>query len=466
MSQTKEKQAPAANPLGTEPVGKLMLKFAVPSIISLVVNSIYNMVDQLFIGQGVGYLGNAATNVISPIMTAVVAIALLIGDGAAAYMSLQMGRGKPDEASHGAGNAMALIVIVGVVLTVLVSIFIKPLCWMLGATETNISYCLGYGSIIALGIIASMIDTAFGSILRADGRPNLTMIGLLIGCGTNIILDPVFIFLCGWGVKGAALATILGQYFNAIFYLICCTSFKTIKLKKSYFVPKARICGKTLSLGVSSFISQAAGVAVMVVMNNLLVVYGEQSAYGPDIPLAVMGIVLKFNMLLNSFFIGIGSGCQPIFGYNYGSGQYDRVKEVLKRSLIIGEIISIIGLIIFQVFPEQLISLYGQESELYVEFAVKCFRIHLLCCFMVPFVSIISIFFQSIGKPIRAAFISLSRQILFFIPMAFILGALFGIDGLLWTGPVSDTAAGAVAIIILIVSWKKLFRKEGVQNGQ
>ena len=464
MGETSAKQAPAANPLGTERVGKLMTKFAVPSVISLAVNSLYNMVDQIFIGQGVGYLGNAATNVVAPLVTSVVAVSLLIGDGAAAYMSLMMGRGKPEKASQGAGNALSLIVIVGILFSVLVSIFLEPLCWMFGATDSNISYCLDYGSIIAAGMLASVIDTAFGSILRADGRPTISMIGLLIGCGTNFILDPVFIFVCGWGVKGAAWATILGQIFNAVFYFFCCFHFKTIKLKKSYFIPRARICSKILSLGVSSFIAQAAGVAVMIVMNNLMVKYGEASIYGPDIPLAVMGIVMKINMLVNSFLIGIASGCQPIWGYNYGSEQYDRVKKVLFRALIIGEIISLVALFLFQVFPEQIIGIFGDESDLYVEFAVKCFRIHLRCCFMIPLTTIIGIFFQAIGKPIRAAFISLSRQVLFFIPAAFLFAAIGGIEGLLWNGPFADTLAGIVAVIILIASWKKIFRKEEVKN--
>ena len=459
MSDTavKTAQTSAPNPLGTERIGKLMARYAVPSVVALVVNTIYNMVDQIFIGQGVGYLGNAATNVVMPLMTIIVAFGLLFGDGAAAYMSLMLGRGKPEKAAQGVGNAMIMIVIVGILFSVFFSIFIEPLCWLFGATDTNIEYCLDYGRVIAAGSFLSIIAASFGSIYRADGRPKITMAGLLIGCATNFICDPLFIFVFHWGVRGAALATVLGQCLNAIFFIFCAFRFKLIKMKKSCFILKAGVLKKISSLGVSSFITQAAVVIVMILMNNLLVFYGEQSKFGPDIPLAVYGIVMKVSMLINAVVSGIATGCQPIWGYNYGSEQYDRVKKCIKRALGIGFLVAVIGWAIVQIFPEQLINIFGAESELYVEFAVMCFRIYLLCIFMLPFCVMIGIFFQAIGKPVRAAFCSMSRQIIFIIPAMIIFGIIGGVEGLLWSGAFADLLAGIVALAILGKAWKKIF---------
>lgn len=465
MGSSTVSENSAANPLGTRPIPSLIAKFAVPSCVSLVVNSIYNMVDQIFIGQGVGYLGNAATNVITPLMTLTVAIALWLGDGAASYMSLMLGNGQPKKAAKGIGNAITLVVICGVAMTILCSIFLRPLCWLFGATESNISYCIDYGSGIAVGFWASMICGAFASMLRADGRPGVSMVGLLIGCATNLICDPIFIFVFGWGVKGAAFATILGQIFNAIFDIVCVLRFKTIKLTKDCFKLSWDSCSKILRQGLSSFITQAAVVVVMIVTNNLLVIYGEASKYGPDIPLAVYGIVMKFNMLLMGIIQGVATGCQPIWGYNYGSGQYDRVKQCFKISMIVCEIVACAGFVIFQAFPKQLISLFGSESDLYVEFAVMCFRIFLLGTFIIPWTIAVGIFFQAIGKPLRAAFLSLSRQIIFLIPAMLIFGAIGGLQGVLWGGPFADIGSGIVGIIMVIYSWKRIFKTGGTQNG-
>ena len=447
----------AANPLGSEPVGKLMRQFAVPSVVSLMINTLYNMVDQIFIGQGVGYLGNAATNVVLPIMTFLIALGLLIGDGTASYMSLMLGHKKPERAALGVGNACILTLVLGIAFMILFSVFLEPLCWFFGATENNISYCLDYGRFISLGALPCLIASGFGSIFRADGRPKITLIGLLIGTATNFILDPVFIFVCGWGVRGAALATILGQIFNSVFYIFCAFHFKSVKLTRNCFQLKGYVCKKICALGMSSFITQAAGAAIMIVMNNLLVLYGEQSVYGPDIPLAAYGIVMKVYMLLISCLNGIATGCQPIWGYNYGCGQYGRVRECFRKGLGIGFFVSLIALFIFEVFPMQIVSLFGADSDLYVEFAVGTFRKFLCCCFMTSFATIIGIFFQALGKPGRAAFICMSRQILFLIPIAIILGKIGGVEGLLWGGPLADSLSGLVALIILGKSWKKLF---------
>ena len=453
-------QTVVANPLGTERVSKLMVRYAIPSVISIVVNSLYNMVDQIFIGQGVGYLGNAATNVILPLTTLLLALGLLIGDGTAAYMSLSLGKGRAQAAAYGVGNAITLTVGTGVVLMILFEIFLEPLCLLFGATEGNLPYALEYGSIIVLGFPFAMIDGAFGSIIRADGRPKASMAGLLIGCITNIILDPIFIFVCHWGVKGAAWATIIGQILNTVYFVVCMLHFKTVEMKKQNLIPNWPVIKKVLTLGTSSFIAQGAGVFVIAVMNNSLVKYGAMSKYGADIPLAALGITMEVSRLITGIALGVASGIQPIFGFNYGSGQYDRVKKTYKLALTTCTLILIVAFFIFQFCPEYIINLFGQESELYMEFAVKCFRIYLLACFMIGAGAVTGIFFQAIGKPVPAALLTLSRQILFLIPAMLIFGHFMGVEGILWAGPCGDGLSGIVSLITVGVSWKKIFSKE------
>ena len=445
------------NPLGTERLGKLMVRFAIPSIISLVVNSLYNMVDQIFIGQGVGYLGNAATNVILPLTTFMMAIAVMIGDGAAAFLSLNLGKGQADKAAHGVGNAIALTVGAGIVMTVLFKLLLDPLCHLFGATENSLPYALDYGRIIILGFVFFAIDAAFAGIIRADGKPTASMVGLLIGCITNIILDPVFIFVFKWGVVGAAWATVIGQILNAVYYVICIFRLKSVQVKKEHFMPNLKISGRIASLGASSFILQAALVLVMATMNNVLVKYGALSKYGPDIPMAALGITMKVSQLVTNVAVGLASGIQPIYGYNYGCAQYDRVKRLYKWALLDTTLILLVALAIFQIFPEPIINLFGQESDLYMEYALKCFRIYLLGCFMIGANAVTGVFFQSIGKPVQSAVLSLSRQIVFLVPGLMILGAWIGVEGLLWAGPISDVVAGILSLITVRIYWKKIF---------
>ncbi len=259
------------NPLGTEKIGKLVFTFAVPSIVSMVINALYNIIDQIFIGQGVGYLGNGATNVILPLTIIVIALALLVGDGAASYLSLKLGQGDPESAARGVGNAITLSLIMGIVLCLLFLVFLKPLCKLFGATEDIMPYALDYGRIICLGVLFSTIDSAMAGMIRADGSPKYSMTGLIIGCAINVICDPLFIFVFHWGVKGAALATILGQIFNALFFIAYIPKFKTIKLTRKSFILSGKVISKTCSLGISSFITQIALVLVMAVTNNVLV---------------------------------------------------------------------------------------------------------------------------------------------------------------------------------------------------
>ena len=445
--------------LGTERIGKLMLRFAIPSVVSIVVNSIYNMVDQIFIGQGVGYLGNAGTNIIMPMATVLMALTMMVGAGTATYISLNLGRGEPDRAARGACGAMTVTVVIGLVMTALFECLMEPLCRFFGATDSVLPYAMAYGRIIVLGFPFSAIDCAFGDMLRADCRPKESVAGLLIGCVTNIILDPLLILVFHWGVEGAAWATIIGQALNAVFYIWRCFHFTTIRLKKAYFRPRWKTVRRVCGLGVSNLITQLSSVVVMTVLNNLIILYGAASEYGTDIPLAVLGIVVKINQLAAGVVLGIATGSQTILSYNYGRGQYGRVKSTFKAAVLVSFLVMLVVRILFWLFPEEIIGIFGQESELYVAFAVKCFNIFLLAIPLAGVCAVVSVLFQSIGRAAVAAFLSLTRQILYFVPAMLILAPLLGIDGILWGAAVSDTLAFVTAVILLAVFWKKIFRE-------
>lgn len=444
------------NPLGTERVGKLLVTFAIPSMISLVVNALYNVVDQIFIGNGVGYLGNGATNVIWPLTIIVIAFASLIGDGAAAYLSLKLGENDKESAAKGVGTAMSAIVLVGVILCVLLNLFLRPLCIMFGATEEILPYAMDYGRIICCAVIFAAIDVGAAGIIRADGSPTYSMVGLLVGCVSNIILDPIFIFVFGWGVKGAAWATIIGEILNALIYLAYFRKVKTIKLDKSCFSINGKMLATVCSLGISSFITQVALVLVMFVSNNALVKYGANSAYGAEIPMATMGITSKVYQIVTSVVIGLATGAQPIYGYNYGSGQKERVKQTYRLVLATALIILALAWCVFQFAPMSIIQLFGKESDLYNEFAVKCFRIFLLACPLNAVQVISGIFFQSIGRPKQATILSLSRQIIYFIPATIFLPLVLGVEGALWAGALADTLAFVTALAMLKIYWKRI----------
>ncbi|MCD8036262.1 MAG: MATE family efflux transporter [Clostridiales bacterium] len=446
----------AANPLGTERISKLILTFSIPSIISMVVNALYNIVDQIFIGQGVGYIGNSATNVILPITIIVIALAMLVGDGASAYLSLKLGQAEPDAAAKGVGNAVSMTIIIGIVLCILFQIFLRPLCLLFGATEDILPYAIDYGHIIVWGVLFAAIDSSLAGMIRADGSPRYSMAGLLIGCITNIILDPIFIFVFNWGVKGAALATILGQIFNAIFYLAYLRRFKSIRINKDCFIISKKVIAKVCSLGVSSFITEIALVLVMAVTNNVFVVYGAKSIYGSDIPLTTIGITMKVNQILTAVIMGMATGAQPIFGYNYGCNQVNRVKQTYKIVFIVSTIVLVFAFLIFQFAPMCIVSLFGSESDLYNEFAVKCFRIFLLACPINGCQMVSGVFFQAIGKPKQATALSLTRQIIFLLPATLLLPIAMGVEGVLWAGPLADVLAFVVAVILLRINWKKL----------
>lgn len=447
------------NILGTEKIGKLLIKFAVPGIISMVVNSLYNIVDQVFIGRGVGYLGNGATTVIFPLTVFAMSFALLIGDGAASFMSLKLGEGNQKQAAKGMSAGIIGILISGITIALIYIAFLPFMCRLFGATDQILPYAEDYGLITSIGIPFLCVCCGYASVIRADGNPKFNMFGLLVGCAINLICDPIFIFVFKWGVKGAALATILGQFANAVMNIVYVSKFtKTIKLDKEAFDGWLSAFPKITKLGVSSFITQFALVVAMATRNNVLTSYGAVSKYGSDIPVTTLGITMKVFSILMSVVLGLSTGAQPIFGYNYGSGQYDRVKKTLKYTVSIGTLVMITAFLIAQLKPMSVIGIFGSDSDLYNEFAVKCMRYYLLLIPLSAFPMVTGIFFQATGYPMQSSLISLSKQIIFQLPATLILPVFMGVEGALWAGPVSDIMAFAMALFLLMFYWKKIFK--------
>ena len=444
--------------LGTTKISKLLKRFAVPSIISLVVNALYNIVDQIFIGWGVSYLGNGATNVVFPITIICLAFSLMFGDGTSAYLSLKLGEKKENEAKKGVANGILTSVIVSIMLCIVVLVFLPTLLNIFGCTQTLEELAKSYGYIIAIGIPFMMISTTLNSIIRADGSPKIAMISMVAGAILNIILDPIFIFDWGlnMGISGAALATILSQFVSFMINVLYLKKFKTVKLDKESFKFEFRTAKKVTMLGISSFITQMAIVVVIAVQNSIFKRYGVDSKFGAEIPITVVGIVMKIGQILNSIIIGIAAGSQPIVGFNYGAKKYDRVKQTLKLVLILSVCVSVIAFILFQTIPETLISIFGSGDELYNEFACLTFRILLMFTIFNGIQISSGIFFQAIGKPGKSAFLTLSRQILFFTTAAITLSKFYGIMGVLYAGPISDGLAFVIATVLLIIETKKL----------
>ena len=444
--------------LGTEKIGKLLRKFAIPCIISMVVNALYNMVDQIFIGWGVGYLGNGATNIVFPIVVLCFAFSLMFGDGTSAYLSLRLGEKKKKEAEKGVGSGIVVGAIVSVILCAFVLIFLPQLLNLFGCTDALSKYANSYGTIIALGIPFSMVGTILNSVIRADGSPRYAMISMVSGAVLNIILDPIFIFDWGlnMGLEGAALATVISQFVTFLLNVLYIKKFKTIKLTKDTLKPDFKIALNVAKLGISSFITQMAVVVIITVQNTIFKKYGYLSKFGSEIPITVLGIVMKINQILTSIIIGIAVGAQPIFGYNYGARNYDRVKQTIKIVLGLSLAVSATAFILFQTIPEKLIGLFGSGDMLYNEFACITFRTFLMLTIFNGIQISSGIFFQAIGKPSKSAFLTLSRQILFFTPVAIILAKFYNVMGVIYAGPVTDGLAFCIAAILLVIEMKEL----------
>lgn len=446
------------NPLGAAPVGGLILKFAIPAIISMLVSAMYNIVDQIFIGQGVGMLGNAATNVAFPVTTIATALALLLGIGGASNYNLEMGAGREQRASSIAGTALSTLVITGAVLALVVLLFLRPLLGLFGATTDVMPYAVDYLGITAVGLPFYVLSIGGNHIVRADRSPTYSMTCVLTGAVINTILDPLFIFGFGWGIKGAAWATVIGQVVSGILVIIYFGKFRKMYLETGMLKPSAECLKAIVSLGMASCINQIAMAIVQIVMNNILRYYGGLSVYGSDIPIACVGVISKVNQVFMAICIGISQGCQPIWGFNYGAKKYDRVRLAYRYSMIACTAIATIFFLCFQLFPHQIVSIFGTGSDLYFQFAERYLKIFMFMTFANGIQPMSSGFFTSIGKAKLGIVMSLTRQVLFLLPLIVVFSLIMGIDGVMYAGPIADAAALSLAILFArreLVAMKK-----------
>lgn len=444
MSEQKMNQK--GNPLATERIEKLIPRFAIPAIISMLVSSLYNIVDQIFIGQGVGLLGNAATNIAFPITIACTAMALLLGIGSASNFNLSSGAGQQEKANYFAGNGLTLLVIGGLLIAVIVLAFLNPLLQVFGVTEEILPYARDYTGITAFGIPFLVLTTGGNHLIRADRSPTYSKTCMLTGAILNTILDPLFIFGFDLGIKGAAWATVIGQVVSGIMVIIYFLKFRHLDLKSKMLKPTWNNFRQILSLGMAACINQIALALVQIVMNNTLRHYGAASSYGSEIPLACVGVISKVNMVLLSITIGLAQGCQPIWGFNYGAQNYKRVRDTYKYAFKVAFVVGILFFLCFQFFPRQIISIFGSGSEVYYHFAERYFRIYMFMTFANGLHPVSANFFTSMGKAKLGAVVSLTRQVLFLIPLIIIFPLFMGIDGVMYAGPIADGTAIVIAL--------------------
>ena len=444
------------NPLGVAPVGSLLRKFAIPSIVAMLVGALYNIVDQVFIGHSIGELGNAATNVAFPLSTSCTALALLFGVGAASAFNLSMGRGEKEKALYYIGNAATMLFGCGLVLCLITQILLEPMLVFFGSPENILGYAKEYVRITALGFPFLIFTGGGAHLIRADGSPRYSMICNLIGALINTVLDPILIFGFHMGMSGAALATIIGQIVSAfmVFRYLC--RYKAGTLTGEHLRPRLVYTGYAMNLGMAQCLNQLAMMIVQIVMNNSLTHYGAMSVYGESIPLACSGIINKVGFIFFAFCIGIAQGMQPIASFNYGAKQYDRVKKVIRMGIAAGLVICTIAFLLFQIFPRQIISLFGSGSETYFAFAERYFRIYLFFTFLNNIQPMSSTFFSAIGKPVKGTFLALTRQIIFLLPLLIVLPLFMRIDGIMYAGPVADLLAAIIASVLLMRELKKM----------
>lgn len=384
------------------------------------------------------------------------AFSLMIGDGGGAFFSLKNGEQDKEATETIVGNVITMLFLAGFVLATVSSIFMKDILRMFGGTDAVMPLALGYTRIIAIGIPFAVFSTGFNSIIRADGNPKYAMISMLSGAILNTILDPVFIFVFKMGVEGAAIATITGQIVSTVIGLAYLKKFNGITFSMKSLRLKWSICKTTLIYGISSFITQSSIAIVAICTNNVLTKYGAASVYGKEIPLSVFGIVTKVNQIVLSLFLGIAVGAQPIYGFNYGAGKLERVKETYKLAFTGAVVISLVGVFFFEVFPQQIINIFGAGDALYNEFAVMYFRIFLVFCTFNAIQIVCTIFFQAVGLSGHAAALSLSRQIIFYLPALFILPMFMGVRGALFAGPIADALAFIMCAIFMTRKWKRM----------
>ncbi len=464
MAETK---AESGNILGTEKLGTLLRKFAVPNVIALLVAALYNIVDQLFIANAsyLGSYGNAANTVVYPMTVIALALAVMVGDGTCTFMSLSLGKGNREDANKSVGNAIVAVLVISVILTALYFIFMNPLLNAFGGRVNAQTFEQSkiYFTWIAMGIPGYMFGQAMNSIIRGDGSPKFAMAATLAGAVVNIIFDPIFIFGMKWGMMGAAIATIMGQYLTAALSIWYLFHLKTVTLKASGFRPDQRILKNCTINGITSFLAQISLVAAMLAMQNMVVKYGGMDpVFGQEqyaqIPMAVIGIVMKFFQIIISIVVGMAAGCIPIVGFNMGAGKKRRVRSLFTRLLLYEALVGAIGLVIVEFFPRQLIAIFGaaNESSYYTDFAIKSFRTYLCMLVFACVNKSCFIFLQAMGKAVQSTILSMVREIVFGVGFALLLPRFFGLDGVLYSMPVSDVLTFVIALVLILQTYREL----------
>ena len=457
--------------LGTERIGKLMKQYAVPCIVSLLVGALYNIVDQIFIANAsyLGSYGNAANTVVFPLTVVALAIAVMIGDGCCAYVSICLGRQEVGTAKRSVGNAVVMAVSSGVVLAALYLAFAAPIISVFGGTVNaeTFRHSSEYFFFITLGLPFYMFGQAMNPIIRADGNPRFAMIATLAGAAVNIVLDPIFIFVFRWGMMGAAVATVLGQVVTAVLSVWYLAHMKIIRPRKGDYRLGGQVCGRTLALGITSFLSQISLVAAMAAINNMLRKYGAlDPVFGQEqyaqIPMAVVGIVMKFFQIVISIVVGMAAGCIPIVGFNMGAGKFSRVRELFTRLLLAEAAVGAVALVLVEFFPRQLIGIFGaaNESSYYTDFAIRAFRVYLCMMIFACINKACFIFLQAMGKAVESTVLSMIREVVFGVGFALLLPVWFGLDGVLYSMPVSDVLTFLVAAVLIVRTCRELNRKD------
>ena len=439
------------NPMGTQPIKKLLMQLAIPAMIANVVNALYNIVDQIFIGQGVGYLGNAATNIAFPITTICLALGLMTGVGAASNFNLELGRKEVEKARRIAGTAVIQLMVMGIAVCVLVQIFLAPLMQLFGATDQIFDYAMEYSRITAYGIPFFLFSTGFNPLVRSDGRATFSMMAIIAGAVLNTVLDPIFIFVFQMGIAGAAWATVISQMVSALLLFAYIPKFRSVKFQWEDFIPHMKQVKAIAALGLTSFIFQISALIVQIVSNNLLKTYGAMSIYGSEIPIAVGGIVAKVFVIFIALIIGMTQGVQPIVGYNYGAKYYERVRQTIFLALKIGFGLSFVTWAVFEIFPLQIIQLFGNGNDLYFEFGIRYMRYFMLFTLINGITILITTFFPAIGKAKTGAFLSLARQLLILLPVMLLMTYIFGVEGMMFATPVSDV----ISLVLCLFFFKR-----------
>lgn len=446
------------SPLETEPISKLLLRYSVPTTLTLMVNYLYNVVDQIFVGQGVGITGMAAVNVAFPVSILVNAVALLLGDGCAANVSLCLGRKDQETADRIFGHAVAWIITSGIIMALICGIFAPQIVRLFGSTDTAYEESAAYLRSIAWGITFQLICPAFTAMIRADGSPKYTMKCMMTGAVINLIIDPVFIFILNMGVVGAGIATVIGEVAAGMLCLLYLRRLRTVHLTRTALRPTWGLTKRILKLGFPSLLTQGLTALVQIVLNNLMRAYGAVSIYGSDIALSVYGMMMKVYQIAHSMFVGVSSAIQPINGYNFGAKNYDRVRKTYRMATGIAFVISALWCLIYLLFPRQLAMIFVSDNSLYLDCAVHCFRIYMMAFFLYGIQMTAASFFQGIGKPTCSLLIPLVRQGVLLIPLALFLPRYWGLDGALFAVPIADVLTCLLCVVMASLEfsgWKK-----------